>query len=240
MISRFHFPGVLPQGGELPLPEAVSHHALRVLRLSDGDPLVLFDGSGGEVAARLDIRGKRGFAVLGERRSISRESPLEIVLVQSLASGDKMDWIIQKAVELGVAGVIPVQAERSVLRLAGERAQKRQAHWQQVAVAACEQCGRNRVPEVTPVQTLSAYLEGWSAVPKVVLAPGATHTLGTMSPPEGAMHLLIGPEGGWSDAELAVCQGAGAIALGLGPRILRTETAGLAAVAAIQARWGDF
>lgn len=222
------------------MPEAVSHHALRVLRLTDGDPLVLFDGTGGEVAARLDIRGKRGFAVLGERRSISRESPLEIVLVQSLASGDKMDWIIQKAVELGVTEVVPVQAERSVLRLAGERAQKRQAHWQQVVVAACEQCGRNRVPEVAPVQTLGAYFQGWGDVSRVVLAPGAARSLGAMSPPEGSIHVLIGPEGGWSEAELAACQTAGAIALGLGPRVLRTETAGLAAVAAIQARWGDF
>ena len=136
--------------------------------------MVLFDGSGIEVDARLVVRGKQGFAVLGERHENSRESPLELILVQALASGDKMDWIVQKAVELGVARVIPVQAERSVLRLSGERAQKRQAHWQQVAISACEQSGRNVVPEVAPIQSLTAYLEANAGADRLVLAPGGS------------------------------------------------------------------
>ena len=239
MISRFHFDGVLPPDGEVPLPDAVSHHALRVLRLGDGEPLVLFDGSGVEVEARLVVRGKQGFALLGERHARSRESPLALILVQALASGDKMDWIVQKAVELGVARVIPVQAERSVLRLSGERAQKRQSHWQQVAISACEQCGRNVVPEVEPIQSLTAYLGASAGAHRLVLAPGGERPLAELPRPEAALHLMIGPEGGWTEVELETCRGAGAIALGLGPRILRTETAGLAAIAAMQARWGD-
>lgn len=240
MISRFHFSDVLPQGDEVALPEAVSHHALRVLRLAAGAPLILFDGTGVEVEARLDIRGKHGFALLGERRRVSRESPLKVVLVQSLASGDKMDWIVQKAVELGVAGVIPVQAERSVLRLAGERALKRQAHWQQVAVSACEQCGRNEVPVIAPLQSLTSYLQSQEQAVRLIMAPGAVQTLASLEAPGSVVHLMIGPEGGWSDPELAACRAAGALALGLGPRVLRTETAGLAALAALQAKWGDF
>lgn len=240
MISRFHFSSVLPQDGEVALPEALAHHALRVLRLREDEPLLLFDGSGCEVEARLVIRGKHGFAQLGARHAISRESPLQVVLVQSLASGDKMDWIVQKAVELGVTAVIPVQAERSVLRLAGERADKRRAHWQQIAVSACEQCGRNTVPEVGPLQPLAAYLDGAREAHKLILAPGGERPLVEQPRPAAEVHLMIGPEGGWSDAELAACHGAGCIAVGLGPRILRTETAGLAALAALQARWGDF
>lgn len=240
MISRFHFSGVLPQDGELALPETIAHHALRVLRLREDEPLVLFDGLGGEVEARLVIRGKHGFARLGARRAIERESPLQLVLVQCLASGDKMDWIVQKAVELGIGAVIPLQAERSVLRLNGERADKRRAHWQQVAVAACEQSGRNRVPDVSALQSLAAYLEGARAVTKLILAPGGALKLSAVPRPQAELHLMVGPEGGWSEGELAACAAAGCEAIGLGPRILRTETAGLAAVAALQALWGDF
>lgn len=240
MISRFHFPDVLPDAGELALPESIAHHALRVLRLQDGDALVLFDGSGVEVDATLMVRGKQGFARLGERRCLVRESPLRVVLVQALASGDKMDWIVQKAVELGASGVIPVQAERSVLRLAGERADKRHAHWQQVAVAACEQCGRNVVPQIEPILSLSAYLQMSAGVARCVLAPGAVSALTALARPADVLHLLIGPEGGWSEAEMAMFGGARVQAVGLGPRVLRTETAGLAALAALQARWGDF
>lgn len=240
MISRFHFSGVLPQDGEVALPETIAHHALRVLRLRAEEPLLLFDGSGVEVEAHLVVRGKHGFARLGARREINRESPLRVVLVQALASGDKMDWIVQKAVELGAVAVMPVQAERSVLRLTGDRAEKRRAHWQQVAVSACEQCGRNLVPEVGPLRSLAAYLDDTPTVSRLILAPGGERPLADLPRPETALHLMIGPEGGWTDAELAACRASGCIAVGLGPRVLRTETAGLAALAALQARWGDF
>ena len=240
MISRFYFPERLPPGGELALPEALAHHALRVLRLRDGEAITLFDGHGGEVAAELSVRGKQAVAVLGRRNDDERESPLQLVLVQALASGDKMDWVVQKAVELGVAAIQPVQAERSVLKLGGERADKRLAHWQQVAVAACEQCGRNRVPSVHPVQALPQWLAAQRGARGYVLAPGGAARLATEPAPSGPLYLLVGPEGGWSEAELAACGAAGFPRLVLGPRVLRTETAGLAALAALQARWGDF
>ena len=240
MISRFHFPDRLPAGGEVVLPEALAHHALRVLRLREGEALALFDGEGGEVAARLVVRGKTAVAVLGERSAADRESPLQVVLVQALATGDKMDWIVQKAVELGVAAIQPVQAERSVLRLGGERADKRVAHWQQVAVSACEQCGRNRIPEVRPVQALGHWLASQRDARNYLLAPGgASGFADALRPPTG-VHLLVGPEGGWSEAELAAADAAGCQRVSLGPRVLRTETAGLAALAVVQARWGDF
>ncbi len=240
MISRFHFPDRLPAGGEVALPDALAHHALRVLRLRDGEAVVLFDGSGGEVEARLAVRGKAVFAQLGEARAVERESPLRIVLVQALASGDKMDWVVQKAVELGAHAVQPVQAERSVLRLAGERADKRVAHWQQVAVAACEQCGRNRVPEIRPLQALASWLGAHRDALNYVLAPGGAAGFADEPEPKDVVHLLVGPEGGWSEVEIAAFDAAGCRPVRLGPRVLRTETAGLAAVAALQARWGDF
>ena len=180
------------------------------------------------------------WAQVEARREVDRESPLQIVLVQALASGDKMDWVMQKAVELGASAIQPVQAERSVLRLAGERADKRQAHWQQVAVAACEQCGRNRIPEVRPLQALAHWLAAHRDALCYVLAPGGAASFAEEPAPQQAVHVLVGPEGGWSDAELAAFDAAGCRRVRLGPRVLRTETAGLAAIAALQARWGDF
>ncbi len=240
MISRFFFPDRLPEMGSVRLPEALAHHATRVLRLRDGDAVVLFDGHGGEVPARLQGQGREWFAVLGEARAVDRESPLELVLVQALASGDKMDWIVQKAVELGARAVVPVEAERSVLRLSGERAARRVEHWRQVAVAACEQCGRDRVPEVAPLTGLRDYLAAARGATRLLLDPAHGAPLAGLPPPAGALHFLIGPEGGWSEPELAACRAADCIPVGLGPRVLRTETAGLAVLAAAQALWGDF
>ena len=240
MISRFFFPHSLPPQGTVALPEALAHHAAKVLRLRHGDAIVLFDGAGGEVAARLVAQGRSWFAELGAHSAPLRESPLALTLVQALASGDKMDWIVQKAVELGAAALQPVQAERSVLRLAGERAVRRVEHWRQVAVAACEQSGRNRVPQVGDIAPLRDWLGTAPAGQRLVLAPGEGLRLGELARPQGAVELLVGPEGGWSEAELAACRAAGCVALSLGPRVLRTETAGLAALAAMQALWGDF
>jgi len=240
MISRFHFPGRLPDSGEVALPDELAHHALRVLRLRDGESVILFDGEGGEVDARLIVRGKAGFAWLGERRALDRESPLQVVLVQALASSDKMDWVVQKAVELGVSAIQPVQAERSVLRLTGERADKRVAHWRQVAVAACEQSGRNRIPEVRMLQGLAQWLAANRGEVCYVLAPGGGSGFAAAERPAQPIHVLVGPEGGWTEAELAACDAAGCRRITLGPRVLRTETAGLAALAVLQARWGDF
>ena len=217
MISRFHFPGRLPAAGELELPDALAHHAVRVLRLRDGERIVLFDGEGGEA-----------------------EATLQVVLVQARAASDKMDWVIQKAVELGVSAIQPVQAERSVLRLSAERAEKRLAHWRQVAVAACEQSGRNRIPEVRALQGLGNWLAAHRDGSCHVLAPGGEVGFTDLARLPGPIHVLVGPEGGWTDSELAACDGAGCRRVTLGPRVLRTETAGLAALAVLQARWGDF
>ena len=221
------------------LPPASAHHALKVLRLGSGDSVVLFDGSGGELHALLDVRARQAVAVGGKWQEVSREPPLDIVLVQALASGDKMDWVIQKAVELGASGIVPVQAARSVLRLAGERADKKLEHWRQVVIAACEQCGRNRLPFVAPVQSLGAWLAQAQNAVRLVLVPGGER-LSAVQPVPPSIHLLVGPEGGWSDEELSLCLRAGSREVGLGPRVLRTETAGLAALAALQAKAGDF
>ena len=241
MISRFFFPEPLPKGGEVRLPDALAHHAGRVLRLRDGDSVILFDGQGGEVPATLVFSGKQCRAALGEWSDRERESPLRLVLVQALASGDKMDWIVQKAVELGAAGVIPVRAERSVIRLSGDRAARRVEHWRQVAIAACEQSGRNRIPFVAEIVELGGYLDSSRAIrSRLFLAPSGGNRFEALSEPGPEIHMLIGPEGGWSEGEAAACRAAGCTPVLLGPRILRTETAGLAAISAIQARWGDF
>lgn len=238
--SRFFFPDKLPHGGEIRIPDALAHHATRVLRMRDGDMVILFDGAGGEVAARLQARGKLWWALLGEYHEVARESPLELVLVQSMASGEKMDWVVQKAVELGVSGIIPVESERSVARLSSERAQRRVEHWRQVAVAACEQSGRNRLPAIEAVVGLRDYLGAPRALHrKLICAPGAQVRLQQMEPPAVPIHILVGPEGGWSDSELAAAHVAGCVAVALGPRVLRTETAGVAALSAMQALWGD-
>ena len=240
MNPRFFCPDGLLPASDMPLPAAVAHHAERVLRLAVGDPVTLFDGQGGECAASILAFGREALARLGPRLAIECESPLQITLVQALASGDKMDWIVQKAVELGVAAVQPVAAERSVLKLAGERADKRVAHWQQVAVAACEQSGRNRVPVVGEILPLAKYLARPFDGTRLILAPGADGALARKARPSRPLAILIGPEGGWSPAELDLAARAGCAPLALGPRVLRTETAGLAALAAMQTMWGDF
>ena len=240
MNPRFFCPDGLLPASDMPLPAAVAHHAERVLRLAVGDPVTLFDGQGGECAASILAFGREALARLGPRLAIECESPLQITLVQALASGDKMDWIVQKAVELGVAAVQPVAAERSVLKLAGERADKRVAHWQQVAVAACEQSGRNRVPVVGEILPLAKYLARPFDGTRLILAPGADGALARKARPTRPLAILIGPEGGWSPAELDLAARAGCAPLALGPRVLRTETAGLAALAAMQTMWGDF
>lgn len=240
MTARFYHQEPLPEQALWLLPDAIAHHATRVLRLGEGDRIVLFDGLGGEVSASLHQCGKAWQARLEPRRMLERESPLALVLVQGLASSDKMDWIIQKAVELGASAVVPLRAERSVLKLSPERSIKKTQHWHQVMVSACEQCGRNRIPDLRPLTGLSDYLDQSAAATRFVLAPQGGAGLNPAFCPDGEVHLLVGPEGGWSDAELQLCLAQACIPMSLGPRILRTETAGLAALAAMQALWGDF
>jgi RNA methyltransferase, RsmE family len=242
---RFFCPAPLPSHTEIALPEAVAHHAVRVLRLRDGADIVLFDGQGGEVPATL-VLGKDApaRARLGERSPREAELAGRIVLVQGLPAGDKMDWIVEKSVELGAAAIVPVAARRSVSQLAGPRREKRLARWRSIVQAACEQCGRNRLPSVGDVVTLEQWLENNarspSPLPVFLCHPEASEPLApalrALRP--DALALLVGPEGGWSDEELAAAARYGACPLRHGSRILRTETAGLALIAAVTAILG--
>lgn len=239
---RFYCREPLAPAVHIELPEAVARHAVRVLRLPPGAEITLFDGRGGEYPAQLSrIEKDRVYATLGERRARECESPLTVTLVQAVQAGDKMDFTIQKAVELGVSGVIPVDSRRSVVRLTGERAAKRAAHWQGVAVSACEQCGRNQVPPVTEIEKLDQWLTRPAAAGtlRLMLSPTATQTLADLAP-ANRIELLIGAEGGLDPQEMQAAEQAGFQAVRLGPRVLRTETAGLAALAALQVLWGDF
>lgn len=240
-LPRFYCREALSPGAHIDLPEPVARHAVRVLRLPPGAPMVLFDGRGGEYEAQIErIEKNRVVVELGAWQDVERESKLAVTLVQAVQAGEKMDFTIQKAVELGVADIVPVDSRRSVIRLAGERAAKRVAHWQGVSASACEQCGRNQVPLVAPLEKL----EHWLARParpglRLMLAPDAEHALADL-PPARAVQLLIGAEGGLDPQEAIAAELAGFQAVRLGPRVLRTETAGLAALAALQALWGDF
>jgi len=240
-LPRFYCREALSPGAHIELPEPVARHAVRVLRLPPGAAIVLFDGRGGEYPAEIErIEKDRAFATLGAWQEVERESRLAVTLVQAVQAGDKMDFTIQKAVELGIAGIVPVDSRRSVIRLSGDRAAKRVAHWQGIAASACEQCGRNQVPLVAPLEKL----ENWLARPahdtvRLLLAPDAEQTLADL-PPAKDVQLLIGAEGGLDPQEVLAATQAGFQAVRLGPRILRTETAGLAALAAMQALWGDF
>lgn len=243
MIPRFHCPAALSPGAQIDLPARAAHHAVKVLRLRDDAPLVLFDGRGGEWRARLKVgAGGTARARLEEFVARDSESPLAVTLAQALPAGDKMDWVVEKCVELGVATIQPVAAARSVSRLTAERMARRVAHWNAVAVAACEQCGRNRVPVVAPVLDLPQYLaqaKAQNAV-RLLLTPEAGASLRELPRPEGAVLAMVGPEGGWEEGEILAARAAGFRPLGLGPRVLRTETAGAATLAAMQALWGDF
>ena len=238
---RFYCREALAPGARIELPEPVARHAVRVLRLPPGAEIILFDGRGGQYAARIErIERERVTVDLGPWEDIECESPLDITLVQALQAGEKMDFTIQKSVELGVRCIVPVESRRSVLKLAGERAQKRIAHWQGVAASACEQCGRNQVPLVAPLEKL----ENWLARPadaslRLMLAPDADEALVDL-PPASAVQLLIGAEGGLDPQEVLAAKQAGFRPVRMGPRVLRTETAGLAALAILQALWGDF
>jgi 16S rRNA (uracil1498-N3)-methyltransferase len=245
ITPRFYCPLPLSVDLRIDLPENAARHACRVLRLRVGDELLLFDGSGGEYSARIAELARERVAVdVLQWRDVECEAPINITLVQALQSGEKMDMTVQKAVELGVARIVPVSSRRSVVRLDGERALRRLEHWRAVVASACEQCGRNRVPEVTPLAGLDRWLgqPAGDGVLRLMLAPGAAHALNTLVPPApgGALELLIGAEGGLAPDEVEMAMHAGYLPVRLGPRILRTETAGLAALAAIQCLWGDF
>ena len=242
VIPRFFCPLPLTANTTIELPPGPAHHAVRVLRLGSGAAITLFTGEGGEFSATLEHAGERTVhARIGARHEMERESPLEVTLVQGMASVERMDYLVQKSVELGVTAIAPVETSRSVVRLAGPRAEKRCEHWRQIAITACEQCGRNRVPVIRLPRGLDDWLAEASAVAlRLLLAPDATQSLATLEAPRGPVELLVGPEGGLSPDETAAAQRAGFRTVHLGPRTLRTETAGPAALAAMNAFWGDW
>lgn len=239
---RLYLPGDIPDHGVCALAPEQSHHAAHVLRLKAGDAVVAFDGRGHEYDGIIARITKAGVTLnVGDSRTVDRESPLEVVLAQGISSGERMDYTVQKAVELGVQAIQPLAAERSVVRLDPERAARRVAHWQAVAIAACEQCGRNRVPQVFPVAALTTWLGVVDAnALRVTLTPGAPLRLAELARPQSTVVLLAGPEGGLSPREHENAIASGFTAVRLGPRVLRTETAAVTALAAMQTLWGDF
>lgn len=244
---RFYCDVPLAAGARIALPDALAHHAVRVLRLRAGEAITLFNGLGGEFPAVLEIDGKAGYAQLGEFSPREAELGGRITLAQGLPSGDKMDWVVEKAVELGAARVCPIAAQRSVLQLSGARLEKRVAHWQRIAQSAAEQCGRNRLMAVDAPQALADWLAQPADGLRLLCHPEADQDLaGLLQGGSGAsgasgtqaLTLLVGPEGGWSDKELDAARQAGVQAVRFGPRVLRTETAGLALISAISALQG--
>ena len=242
MIPRFFCPFPLHPGATVELAAEATHHALKVLRVGAGDTAILFDGRGGQWQATLNPAGRSLRATLTGFENADCEPPLALTLVQALPASDKMDWVVQKAVELGVRHIQPVAAKRCLVRLSGERAERRVEHWRNIAIAACEQSGRNRVPTVAPILDLPQYL-GLAAQEnglRFVCAPGGTGALRDLQAPAMPVSVLVGLEGGFEEGELLAARAAGFRPIGLGPRVLRTETAGLGAVAAMMALWGDW
>lgn len=237
-VPRLFVDTELRPHAKLALPEDAAHHAARVLRLQEGDAVVLFDGRGGEYAARLSLPGRgQVVAETGAHHDIERESPLAVTLVQAVSSSEKMDFTIQKTVELGVGAIQPVLTAKSVVRLSAEREEKKLARWRRVAIAACEQCGRNRIPQIAEPVPLERYRapEGAS---KILLSPAGTQKLAGLV--RSPVTLAVGPEAGFSDEEERWLLRAGFVPVRLGERTLRTETAALAALAALNAIAGDF
>ncbi|MBA0917159.1 MAG: 16S rRNA (uracil(1498)-N(3))-methyltransferase [Nitrosospira sp.] len=251
---RFYCPGEITPGRILELPPNAAHHAARVLRLEPGDRVTLFNGSGGEFSTVIASIGKSGTTVTVEEHLAAEcESPLDIKLVQAVCANEKMDWIIQKAVEMGVSRIQPIITTRSLIRLSDERADKRLQHWQQIVISACEQCGRNHLPQLLPVLSLSDWLSRQMGEHKILPGESVHNPCFMLLPtskkrlrdfPEAtqcsSLTVMVGPEGGFAPEEEAAALVAGLVPLKLGGRILRTETAALAAVAAMQALWGDY
>jgi 16S rRNA (uracil1498-N3)-methyltransferase len=242
MTARFFCPPPLVAGAEVALPSGAAHHASQVLRLRIGDAVTLFDGEGGECDAQIARVTPRAVSLrVIERRAVERESPLQITLVQSLVASERMDYAIQKAVELGAVAIAPVASSRSVVRLDGARAHRRVEHWRQIVIASSEQCGRNRLAMVHAACELREWLQRPSnASLRMLLAPRAAQSLASLDAPAGGIELLVGPEGGLAPDEEAAALAVGFRSVRLGPRILRTETAGPAILAAMNALWGDW
>jgi 16S rRNA (uracil1498-N3)-methyltransferase len=244
-MTRVHVGTTLTPGSSVELPPDTASHLAKVLRARVGDELILFNGDGREFNGTIEgVRGSRVSAFVGDGRAVNRESPLAITLIQSVPRGDRMDFIVQKATELGVARIVPVLSQRSVVRLDAAQAESKAIHWRAVAVSACEQCGRNSLPKIDGVRPLLHYL-GEAAPctgPRLVLEPESAPQPPTPRAAGVAVfdaQIAIGPEGGFASDELEAFRVAGFTQEGMGPRVLRTETAAIAAVVRLQTRYGD-
>ncbi|SCK12294.1 16S rRNA (uracil(1498)-N(3))-methyltransferase [Vogesella sp. LIG4] len=240
-MPRFFIDAVLTTAEQYALPDSVVRH-IQVLRLREGDAITLFNGRGGEWQAVLGSIAKReASCAITAFDDVSRESPVWLGLAQAISSGDRMEFTLQKGVEMGVSAFQPLATERSIVKLAGDRADKRVQRWQEIVIAACEQSGRNVIPQVLPILTLKQWLAALPpAAAHLLLSPLGTRRLADIASQPDAAWLLAGPEGGLSAGEEAAAIAAGCTPLKLGPRILRTETAALAAVGAMQTVWGDY
>jgi len=240
-LSRVYVEAPLASGTRVRLEGSAASHVTRVLRLRVGEALTLFNGAGGEYSGSIDkSHGGEVTVALGEHRAIERESPLALTLVQGISRGERMDLVVQKATELGVARLVPVLTERSVVRLDAHQADRKLLHWRAIMIGACEQSGRNRLPELAPPVALRELLRAPAAPgTRLLLSPQAARRLADLAPPQGAISVLIGPEGGLSEEEQQAAVSAGYEAVRMGPRVLRTETAALAALTLLQQAFGD-
>jgi len=239
-MPRFYLPTALAPHTTLNLPDNIIRH-IHVLRLNAGDSITLFNGTGNDFAATLQTIGKRHAEChIHAQRQPENESPLAITLVQAISSGERMDFTLQKSVELGVRAIQPIISERCVVRLSGERADKRVQRWQDIVIAACEQSGRSIVPTVQPIVSFSDYLRQMPPELHLMMSLRRAQALRDIAPVPQTLRLMIGPEGGWTPAEEQAALAAGVQTITLGKRVLRTETAAMAAMAAMQVLWGDF
>lgn len=239
-IPRIFTDSPLAVGSQCQLDDNAANHVGRVLRMQAGQALLLFNGDGQDYHATITEAGKKHVLVaVTEAAENETESPLRVVLAQTLSKGDRMDYAVQKAVEMGVSEIVPLTTERCDVKLKGDREDKRLRHWQQVAISAAEQCGRARVPEIQPVMTVQQWLEHARACDlRLVLHHRTERSLNTLEKPS-SIALMIGPEGGLTAEEIALAEDNGFLPVALGPRVLRTETAPVAAIALCQWLWGD-
>ncbi len=238
-LTRIFTSQALRSGASFILEPEPSRHVARALRMAVGDALTLFDGRGGEYPATIETIGKKHVTVVtGAHDPVECESTLAVHLGIALSRGDRFDWVVQKATELGVHSIAPLESERTGVRLRGDRVGKKLEHWRQIAISACEQCGRNRIPQIDEPQPLADWVDRTEAAARLVLHPGGGPLQAGQAPP-ASVALLVGPEGGLGDAEIEHTRARGYQSLSLGPRVMRTETAPLAALAILQAQWGD-
>ena len=240
-LTRVHVPEPLAHGRRQTIEGDAANHITRVLRLKPGDPLILFDGRGGEHTARIEVFHKDTVIVaVGDRSTATRESALTLTLAQGVSRGERMDWVVQKATGLGVTRIVPVLTERTVVKLDAKQSERKVAHWRGIAVAACEQSGRDRIPDIATPVDLHELLRGIdSRATRALLSPSGTQRVNDLKPSQAGIVVLIGPEGGLAENEHHAAETAGFLPVSLGPRVLRTETAAVAALTLLQHQFGD-